>query len=731
MKTVKASFPVLDMSCAACDNAVEKELKKQPGVKHAEVSYASASALVEFDEETIDPQQLKIAVRQLGYDLEITEYNHKKIRETELENFRKLKTKTFASLALSAPVMVIAMGWIHHKAANLTLWVLTSAILLLGKRFFVHAWKMALKKQAGMDTLVAISTGTAYLLSSLITFFPEIAKPYFGIHTYYEPAAMVIAFVLLGKFLEEQSRLKATDYMDELSSMLPDSAIRIVNGREEHTPLQLLRPGDLLLGRTGDRVAVDGMVEDGNAWVDESLLTGESLPVAKEKGHQVFAGALIVDGSFTYRAQSTGAESRFSKILTLVENAKSSKPAVQRIADQISAVFVPVVLTISLMTLLLWLIFGGKEFLLTGISCTLAVLVVACPCALGLATPTAVVNAIGSAARRGILIKNAQSLEIASTVKHVFFDKTGTVTTGKLRIKNINYYHQDKKTFVDQLLVAMEMHSNHPIAGAVLEYFKGLTPEIALDQVRYIPGKGAEAIHKGLKYYLGSSLWMNQILKQSQSKPSTNEQSHFFLFTDTEVLASVTLSDSIRPEIKEAVKKLEELGIGTSIISGDSHDSVTMIAREAGIKNYYSQCSPEEKLIIINDWKKRGITVAMAGDGINDSAALSTADLGIAMGSGAHLALESSQVIVKDDNPKHIAWIFGYSKKVRTIIYQNLFWAFFYNILAIPIAAGALYPSFGILLKPHWAGAAMALSSVSVVANSLRLRNHSPDTKVL
>ncbi|MFN4299340.1 MAG: heavy metal translocating P-type ATPase [Thermaurantimonas sp.] len=722
MKTVKNTFPVLDMSCAACAASVEKELQRQPGVRSATVSYASGCAVVEFDEEKTNPDQLRIAVRALGYDMDIGEYNRRKHREAELQAFRNLRLRAFFSLALSAPVMVIAMLWMHKPWADYVLWVLTTGVIWFGRRFFSNAWKMTLSCQSGMDTLVALSTGTAYLLSTLVTFWPSCFAQLLGHHTYYEPAAMVIAFVLLGKYLEERSRHRATNFLDALASSLPETAIRLSGETQEEIPVHLVQPGDLLLARMGDRIAVDGEVVDGQAWIEESILTGESLPVSKKTGDPVFAGTINTDGLLRYRAVKTGSESRFAKIIALVEAARSSKPSVQRLADRISGIFVPIVLSIAVLTFLGWWFFGGSGAFSVALTTSLAVLVVACPCALGLATPTAIVNAIGTTAKWGILVKNAETFEIASRVSHLFLDKTGTLTSGTPAIDTIHYHTAAPIDFINTLLLSMESRSNHPLAKAILQHFNKNEQLLDFDDWTYHPGRGIEVVYKNQHFYLGSSQWMKEILKSSSFNTDTSTGMCFYLFTRSELLATITFHDTLRPQAVEAIRELNELKIKVAILSGDAEKTVESIAREAGIAAFYSQCSPEEKLKIINQTKADGHTVAMAGDGINDGAALAAADLGIAMGSGAHLAIESAQIVIKNDSPLLIARILQFSRRVRTVIYQNLFWAFIYNLIAIPIAAGLLFPSFGILLQPHWAGAAMALSSVSVVLSSLRLR---------
>lgn len=711
------------MSCAACAATVEKELRNQPGVRSATVSYASGSAVVEFDEESTNPEQLRKAVRALGYDMDTGEYNRRKHREAELRAYNRLRLRTFASLALAAPVMVIAMVWMHEPWADYVLWLLTSGVIWFGRRFFTNAVKMTLSRQSGMDTLVAISTGTAYVLSTLVTFFPTYFAEFFGHHTYYEPAAMVIAFVLLGKYLEERSRLRATDFLDSLTSSLPETALRLTGDTWQEVPVHLVQPGDVLMARMGDRIAVDGQVTDGHAWIDESILTGESLPVSKKTGDPVFAGTINTDGLLQYKATQTGAESRFAKIISMVEAARSSKPSVQRLADRLSAIFVPIVLSVALLTFLGWWFFGGNNALSVALTTSLAVLVVACPCALGLATPTAIVNAIGTAAKWGILVKNAETFEMASRISYLFLDKTGTLTTGTPEVDTILYHTDAPKDFIHSLLFSMEARSNHPLAKAIAEHFKNQVKPLDFEAWTYHPGRGIEAVYNGQRYYTGSGLWMQQILCTSAtSADAPHTGTRFYLFTNSTLLATVVFHDALRPQAAEAIKALNQLKIKCSILSGDTDTAVESIARSTGIQSYYSQCTPEQKLDIIRQKKAEGHTVAMAGDGINDSAALAAADLGIAMGSGAHLAIESAQIVIKNDSPLLIARMLLFARRVRTIIYQNLFWAFFYNIIAIPVAAGVLYPAYGILLQPHWAGAAMALSSVSVVMSSLRLR---------
>lgn len=725
MKTVKNTFPVLEMSCAACAASVEKELKHQPGVQVASVSYASGCAVIEYDEKITNPDKLRHVVRSLGYDMDTGEYNRKRHREDELKKFRNLQIRAFGSLILSAPVMVIAMGWMHAPWANYLLWGLTTTIMWLGRKFFINAWKMTTRLKSGMDTLVALSTGTAYVLSTLITFFPDTFTEFLGAHTYYEPAAMVISFVLLGKYLEDRSRLRAADFLDTLTSSLPESALRRKSDLSwEEVPVHLIRPGDILMVRLGDRIAVDGIVTEGQAWIDERILTGESLPVAKKPGDTLYAGCVNTDGLLYYRATQTGIDSRFSKIIALVEEARSSKPSVQQLADRISAIFVPVVLIISAITFLSWWLIGGSEYLSVALITSLAVLVVACPCALGLATPTAVVNAIGTAARWDVLVKNAETFETASRISHLFLDKTGTLTSGTPSIDKILNHSDLPDKLIRSLILSMESKSNHPLAKAISKYLNDDHTEVVdLEEWSYHPGKGIKASYINRHYYLGSLDWMNEVTgNTSNAYNQLSEQARFYLFSDTGLLASIEFTDTLRPGAQEAINELKELNIEVSILSGDADSAVRSIAEQLDVHLYHSRCSPEEKLEHVRRKKSEGHLVAMAGDGVNDGAALALSDVGIAMGSGAHLAIESAQIIIKSDSPLLISRILKFSRYVKSIIYQNLFWAFIYNIIAIPVAAGLLYPAFDILLQPHWAGAAMALSSVSVVLSSLRLR---------
>lgn len=726
--TEKQIFPVLQMSCAACALSVESILKEQKGVLKAEVNYAAQTARVEFDPQEIKPDQLKLAVQEMGYDL-LTESESEaslKVEQIREASFNKLRSHTLLALGFTFPVFVFGMFFMHWKPGWYLSWILsTPVVLYFGRRFFVNAWKQTTHKSANMDSLVALSTGTAYLFSAVSLLFPHLFSVTDG-HPplYFEASAVVISFILLGRLLEERAKRQTSSAIRKLMSLQVKEVTRIQeDGQMETLPVSIIIPGDILLARPGDQIAVDGIVVNGESFVDESAMNGEPIPVGKFKGATVLAGTLNGQGSFQYRAQKTGKDTLLARIIAMVQDAQGSKPPIQSLADKIASLFVPTVMTIAILAFLLWGVLGGAEGWSHGLLSFLTVLVVACPCALGLATPTALMAGMGKAAAKGILIKDASSLELAGKLNTIALDKTGTLTQGKPVLTNQKLHPEANLN----ILVALESVTKHPLAEAIVNSHSTVQP-VSLTQIENIPGKGVKAKYDHAFWMVGTEeLLLNNFINiLPEWKTLSNEwkkqgKSLIWFADDKQVMGLFACSDELRPESIDAVKHLKSQGIEIIILSGDQTEAVQEIAKACGITKYQGKLLPDEKAQYIKQLQSSGKIVAMVGDGINDSTALATADVSIAMGKGSDIALETAQMTLLNGDLNKIAEAIQLSNFTLSIIRQNLFWAFAYNVLAIPLAAGILYPFTGYQPGPMLAGAAMAMSSLSVVGNSLRL----------
>lgn len=726
--TQKKIFPVLQMSCAACALSVESILKAQVGVIQAEVNYAAQTARVEFDPQQIVPDQLKQAVQEMGYDLLTESESEASLKAEQIReaSFKELRLHTLLALSFSLPVFIFGMFLMHWEPGWYLSWVLSTPVVwYFGRRFFVNAWKQTLHKSANMDSLVALSTGTAYLFSVVSLLLPHLFPTNDG-HPplYFEASAVVISFILLGRLLEERAKRQTSSAIRKLMGLQVKEVTRIQeDGQLETLPVSIIIPGDILLARPGDQIAVDGIVVNGESFVDESAMNGEPIPLSKTKGSPVLAGTLNGQGSFQYRAEKTGKDTLLARIIGMVQEAQGSKPPIQTLADKIAGVFVPSVLAIALLTLLLWGFLGEVEGWSHGLLSFLTVLVVACPCALGLATPTALMAGMGKAASKGILIKDASSLELAGKIGTIAIDKTGTLTLGKPVLTN-QKLHPEANLGV---LVALESSTTHPLAEAVVTAFPEVQT-ITLTQLENIPGKGVKASYNQSTWMVGTEelLLNNYINILPEWRTAANdwkaEGKSLIWFADhQQVLGLFACRDELRSESVNAVKQLQNQGIEIIILSGDQTEAVREVAKACGIEKYQGKLLPNEKAEYIKKLQASGKIVAMVGDGINDSTALATADVSIAMGKGSDIALETAQMTLLNGDLHKIAEAIQLSHFTLRIIRQNLFWAFAYNVLAIPLAAGILYPFTGYQPGPMLAGAAMALSSLSVVGNSLRL----------
>jgi P-type Cu2+ transporter len=733
--TVRKTFPVLNMSCASCASSSQSILENTPGVVNVSVNYANASAQVEYIPTITDAQKLKAALQSVGYDLVIDETDEAKdaLEEVHRKKFATLKNRTIGSIALSIPLVLIGMFFLKIPFANYIMWALaTPVVLVFGKQFFIGAWKQAKHRSANMDTLVALSTGVAYLFSVFNTVYPQYWESKgLEAHVYFEAAAVVIAFILLGKMLEEKAKGNTSSAIKKLMGLEPKTVTVVHNGGHQmEMPIASVKVGDILLTKPGEKIAVDGTVTTGTSFVDESMISGEPIPIEKKQGDKVFAGTINQKGSFQFKAEKVGGDTVLAQIIKAVQEAQGSRAPVQRLVDKIAGIFVPVVILIAVISLIAWVLLGGENSFTQGLLALVTVLVIACPCALGLATPTAIMAGVGKGAENGILIKDAESLELAKKINAIVLDKTGTITEGKTELVSIQWKTGVADKDLSNLLFNIEQRSEHPLAEAVIRYFKNKDVQpISLEQFESITGKGVRVIYKGTDYFLGSAALLRSenisiepSLEQAADEWLAKAQTVIWLADNENALAAVAIADEIKQTSIEAIKELQAGGIEVYMLTGDNVHTAKAIAEQAGIHHYKSEVLPADKAAFVKELQQQGKTVAMVGDGINDSNALAQADVSIAMGRGSDLAMDVAKMTIISSDLARIPKAITLSKKTVATIKQNLFWAFIYNIIGIPIAAGVLYPFTGFLLNPMIAGAAMAMSSVSVVSNSLRLK---------
>ena len=725
------TFPVLGMTCASCAGSAESIVKHEPGVVNASVNFATGNLTVEYLPNMTDAFKLQKAVRGVGYDLLVEDESKQQetLEAIHAQKYQTLKNKTIWAILLSLPVVVIGMLFMNIPYANEIMWVFSTPVVLwLGRDFFINAWKQAKHRSANMDTLVALSTGIAYVFSVFNMLFASFWEQRgLEAHVYFEAAAVIIAFILLGKLLEEKAKGNTSSAIKKLMGLQPKTVIVIeVDGTEIQKAIEDVNAGDTILVKPGEKIAVDGMVISGSSYVDESMLSGEPVPVLKNENEKVFAGTINQKGSFQFRAVKVGKETMLAQIIKMVQDAQGSKAPVQKLVDKIAGIFVPVVMGIAILTFILWLILGGDNGVVHGLLAAVTVLVIACPCALGLATPTAIMVGVGKGAENGILIKDAESLELAKQVNAIVLDKTGTITEGKPQVTDIKWLNNDDTT--KNILLSIEKQSEHPLAEAVVKQFDDVAAT-SISMFDSITGKGAKANHNNQMYYVGNKKLLadnnitiaDELLKQADE---WGKQSKTVIwFSDSkQALSVLAISDKIKGTSVQAIKEMQNMGIELYMLTGDNEATAKAIAEQTGIQHYKAEVLPQHKADFIKELQQQGKTVAMVGDGINDSTALATADVSIAMGKGSDIAMDVAKMTIISSDLTKIPQAIRLSKQTVATIKQNLFWAFIYNLIGIPIAAGILYPINGFLLNPMIAGAAMALSSVSVVSNSLRLK---------
>ena len=732
------SFPVTGMTCAACQARVQRALTAEPGVIDASVNLVTKSAAVRYDPAAVSPERLIEAVRATGYEAELPATDESSADATsrredaEEREARELAIKATVSVVAGIVSMGISMLLMGDLLANYGLLGLTAAILAwAGRDIYRRAWKAVSHRSADMNTLVALGTGSAFLYSVIATIAPNLfARNGIAPDVYYEAVIFIIGLVLAGRAIEARARRKTSEALRRLVTLLPPSARVEESGKWLDKPLSDVRSGEIVVVRPGERIPVDGILVEGLSDVDESMLTGEPLPVAKNTGDRVVGGTLNTTGAFRYRATSVGAESVLARIVTLMEDAQSSRAPIQRLADKVSAVFVPVVLAIAIATFLIWYFAAGPTALPHAIAAAVSVLIIACPCAMGLAVPTAVMVATGRGAEMGLLIKGGEVLQRAGDVDTVVLDKTGTVTEGAPAVAHVIALGPLSDADILGYAAALERHSEHPVAAAIVRAARDR--DLSLDPAtdfRSRTGSGVTGKVQGREVAVGNAGLMRELgiavedPRRLNKSPSGEGSSELYVAVDGRVAGVIVVSDSLRPSSREAVQKLQGMGVDVLLLTGDRLATAEAIAKEIGVSRVVAEVLPQDKVAEIRRLQKLGRVVAMVGDGINDAPALAQSDVGISMPKGTDIAIEASDIALMRSDLRGVPSAISLSRKTMATMKQNLFWAFVYNVIGIPIAAGVLYPLTGLMLSPIIASAAMAFSSVSVVTNSLRLRH--------
>lgn len=730
-KIVKKIYPVLGMHCAGCANNVEKSVKKAEGVQNASVNIATHALSVEYDTERTSPEILQTIVKNAGYNLVIEENTPPETKEKqEKRQYDILKQKTLGAWIFALPVVVLGMFFMHLPYVNEIMLVLSLPVLFyFGNSFYINAWKQAKLGRSNMDTLVALSTSIAFLFSLFNTFYPEFwydrgLEP----HVYYEAATVIIAFVLLGKLMEEKAKGDTSSSIRKLMGLQPKTAHLVKDGKEEEVLISDLQIGDQVSVRPGEQIPVDGIITEGSSFVDQSMITGEPIPVEKKAGDKVLAGTINQKGSFIMKAEKVGNATLLAQIIRMVQEAQGSKAPVQRIVDKVTGIFVPTVLVLALLTFAIWMIFGGMDYFSYALLSTVSVLVIACPCALGLATPTALMVGIGKGAEAHILIKDAVALEQMRKVNTVVLDKTGTLTQGHPAVTGWLWENPRYEKYKGILYTA-ELKSEHPLAIAIVEALQQENIQPAsVDSFESVTGRGIKVEKDHEVFWAGNHHLMvtfgaelSDVMKNMMDEYEKEGKSIVYFGKENQLLAVIAISDKIKPTSAEAVKILKSQGIYVCMITGDGHLTAQKVAGDLQIDRFVSDALPSDKETFVKELQASGKIVAMVGDGINDSQALARANVSIAMGKGTDIAMDVAMVTLMTSDLLLLPKAFSLSHKTVQLIHQNLFWAFIYNLVGIPIAAGLLFPINGLLLNPMIASAAMAASSVSVVLNSLSL----------
>lgn len=741
----RIDMPITGMTCAACANRIEKTLGKQPGVVSASVNFATERATVSFDRAATNVDRLVEAVRSAGYDAHPTVAGDDEdpLEKAHAEEYATAKRKFIVAAVLSLPVLVIAMShgaipWLNFEGVNWLQLILTTPVVLYsGRHFYTGAWAAFKHRAADMNTLIAVGTGTAFIYSIFATAFPswfvtaEHAGHGMAVPVYFEAAAVIIALILLGNLLESRAKGRTGEAIRKLVGLQPKTATVIRDGAEIEIATDAVLKGDVVVVRPGEKIAVDGVVTQGSSAIDESMLTGESIPVEKRVGDDVFAATMNKTGAFHFRATKVGKDTALQQIVGLVRDAQGSKPPIAKLADKISGIFTPVVISIAVATFIVWFLAASPEVRLTmALVNFVSVLIIACPCALGLATPTAIMVGTGKGAELGILIKGGDSLETAHKLDTVVLDKTGTITKGEPSLTDVVAFDFDENELL-RLIASAEASSEHPLASAIVAGAKERGLELVrASEFNAIEGRGVEALVDGRAILLGNERLMRE--RSIEVDPAAIEslailadegKTPMYAAIDGKLAGIVAVADTVKEESRSAIAELKRMGLTVVMMTGDNQRTADAVATQVGVDRVIAEVLPDGKSSEIKRLQAEGRVVAMVGDGINDAPALAQADVGIAIGTGTDVAIEASDITLIRGDLRGVATAIGLSKATIRTVKQNLFWAFIYNVIGIPIAAGVLYPFFGILLSPVIASAAMSLSSVSVVANSLRLRS--------
>lgn len=727
---MQRTFRVEGMSCTACAASVESILLSLKGVAAARVNLNEATVWIDYKPDQVTLAEMKEALEKVGYSL------HEDLLlnlEEEEQHFRllqsRLRNRVIIAFVFAVPVFVLSMFFHHRQEWYLWQAVLTLPVLWAGWNMIVPGFRRLIAGHSTMDSLVALGTTAAYIFSlsqMVLAKMGMLAGG--GIHLYFESAAIIIAFVLLGKYFEDRARRNTNRSLKQLMGLQVKRVIRVGLMQDEEVDIQLVRVGDLLRVPPGSKVPLDGCITEGTTYVDESMITGESMPVFRQPGDKVVGGTLNQSGSLVIRVEKTGADTLLAGIIRQVREAQASKAPVQRLADRIASVFVPVVIVIALLSFFAWLIFDPDHNIYRAFNALFAVLVISCPCALGLATPTAIAVAMGQLAQKGILIKNAESLERMTQLDAIAIDKTGTLTRGMPQVTSVfSLTPLDSQTW--QAIVAIESRSEHPLARAIVAYKPSRSVDIAVEDYQYTAGMGVSATVGNKRYLIGNELYIRSsgiaIDHEFVAKAAEYQQKGqtvVWVADGRSVLALFAIADPVKDNAVEAVQKLNAQGIEIHLLSGDNEQVVAVVAQQLGISRYKGQMLPAEKMAYLRSLQQKNKRLGMAGDGVNDAPALSQADVSFAMSTGTDVAIETADVTLLHGDISKISYCLSAAKITMNVIRQNLFWAFFYNIIAIPLAAGVFYPIWHISLNPMIAGIAMSLSSVTVVSNSLRLR---------
>lgn len=750
MTEIKKSFPIKGMHCASCVRVTERALKKTHGVKDAVVNLATGKATVTYDADNCTTEELAESIAKTGYTLELEEKGDAAIKEDKRKELLNLRNKVFVSLGLGGLILWGSFPDLINTAPAFlqNFWVqliLATPVQFWAGFEFYRATIPALKhRTANMDTLVALGTTVAYLYSTFVTFFPNVVMD-LGLETmpYFDVASIVIGLILLGRYFEAKAKAGTSEAIKKLIGLQAKTA-RVLRQAQDKLleidlPIGQVQIGDIIRVRPGEKIPVDGIIEEGESSIDESMLTGESIPVDKSKGDTVVGATMNKSGTFTYKATKVGSDTMLAQIIKLVEEAQGSKAPIQRLADTVSSYFVPIVIMLAFLTFGVWYIFGGQSAFIFALLNTVAVLIIACPCAMGLATPTAIMVGTGKGAENGILIRDAESLETANKINTIVFDKTGTLTNGKPEVTDIISFDNSKKDKILHLAASIEKGSEHSLAEAIVKYADEQKVSTAsVTKFLAIAGHGVEGVIDNQKIFFGNKRLMEKekveigkLVQNNIEKLESEGKTVMLLATlprhserseESQLVGLVAVADTVKETAKKGVEALQKKGIEVVMITGDNQRTADAIAKQLGIDRVLAEVLPDQKETEVKKLQDKGRKVAMVGDGINDAPALAVADVGIAIGTGTDVAIEAADITLINKDLQSVASAIELSKKTMKTIKLNLFWAFGYNIILIPVAMGILYPAYGILLSPIFASIAMATSSISVVGNSLLLR---------